>query len=26
LFDSPSYVLWMGSRAEVELQVRGDHH
>ncbi len=21
LFDSPSYVLWMGSRAEVELQV-----
>jgi hypothetical protein len=26
LLDSPSHVLWMGSRAEVELQVRGDHH
>ena len=25
LFNSPSYVLWMGSRAEVELQVWGDH-
>lgn len=23
MLDSPSYVLWMGSRAEVELQVRG---
>jgi hypothetical protein len=26
LFDSPSYVLWMGSRAEMELQVRKDHY
>src|SRR6267154_1597547 len=26
LFDSPSYILWMGSWAEVELQGREDHY